>query len=169
MDVAMVQTLARHKTLDELLARYGHIVIDECHHVPAVMTERILGAAPARYVTGLTATPKRRDGHHPIIAMQCGQGRQPLVLTERREHLERLAAHLANANLTLITLHGEMRPAEQRAAREQLASGDVEGGPRVVLAIGRYIGEGFDNSRLDTLILAMPIAWKAPSLNTPGG
>lgn len=222
VDVAMVQSLARHKTLDELLARYGHIVIDECHHVPAVMTERILRAAPARYVTGLTATPKRRDGHHPIITMQCGpvrqaldhdperharrlaqrvvrrdtqfdpqtlptephiqeifnalaadeprtemiagdtlklaaQGRQLLVLTERREHLEQLAAHLATANLTLITLHGEMRPAEHRSARERLASSD---GQRVVLATGRYIGEGFDDPRLDTLILAMPIAWK---------
>ncbi len=72
VDVAMVQSLARHKTLDQLLAGYGHIVVDECHHVPAVTTERILQAAPARYVTGLTTTPTRRDGHHPIITMQCG-------------------------------------------------------------------------------------------------
>jgi hypothetical protein len=78
VDVAMVQSLARHKTLDQLLAGYGHIVIDECHHVPAVMTERVLQAAPARYVTGLTATPKRRDGHHPIIAMQCGPVRHTI-------------------------------------------------------------------------------------------
>ncbi len=42
------------------------------HHVPAVTTERVLQTAPARYVTGLTATPYRRGGHHPIIAMQCG-------------------------------------------------------------------------------------------------
>ena len=56
----------------KLLANYGHVVVDECHHVPAVSTERVLRSAPARYVTGLTATPYRRDGHHPIIAMQCG-------------------------------------------------------------------------------------------------
>jgi len=78
VDVAMVQSLARHKTLDELLAGYGHIVVDECHHVPAVMTERVLQAAPARYLTGLTATPKRRDGHHPIITMQCGPVRHTI-------------------------------------------------------------------------------------------
>jgi len=233
VDVAMVQSLARHKTLDQLLTRYGHIVIDECHHVPAVMTERVLRAAPARYVTGLTATPKRRDGHHPIITMQCGpvrhtlghdperharrlvqrvvrrdtqfdpqtlptdahiqevfgalaadeartemiardtaalaaQGRQPLVLTERREHLERLAAHLATGSLTLITLHGEMRPTEHRTAREQLASSDADGSQRVVLATGRYIGEGFDDPRLDTLILAMPVAWKGTVVQYAG-
>lgn len=230
VDVAMVQSLARHKTLDELLAGYGHVVIDECHHVPAVTTERVLRSAPARFVTGLTATPKRRDGHHPIIAMQCGpvrhtigvdairssaqlaqrvvrrdthfdpatlptdphiqevftalvadtartemiakdtlklvaQGRRPIVLTERREHLERLAAHLDQGSHTLITLHGEMRPAEHRDAREQLADQDRE---RVVLATGRYIGEGFDDPRLDTLQLAMPIAWKGTVVQYAG-
>ena len=72
LDVATVQSLARRKNLQELLADYGHVVVDECHHVPAVTTERVLQSAPARYVTGLTATPYRRDGHHPIIAMQCG-------------------------------------------------------------------------------------------------
>jgi len=72
LDVATVQSLARRGDLQELLARYGHIVVDECHHVPAVTTERLLRAAPARWVAGLTATPHRRDGHHPIISMQCG-------------------------------------------------------------------------------------------------
>jgi len=78
LDVAMVQSLARHHTRDKLLARYGHVVVDECHHVPAVTTERVLRSAPARYVTGLTATPTRRDGHHPIIKMQCGPVRHTI-------------------------------------------------------------------------------------------
>ena len=60
------------------LGRYGHVVVDECHHVPAVSVERVLGACPARFVTGLTATPYRRDGHHPIIAMQCGPVRHTI-------------------------------------------------------------------------------------------
>jgi superfamily II DNA or RNA helicase len=232
VDVAMVQSLARHKTLDELLAGYGHIVIDECHHVPAVMTERVLSAAPARCITGLTAKPKRRDGHHPIITMQCGpvrhtidpdatrssqplvlrvvrrdtrfdpqalpaeahiqevyaalaaderrtemiaadtlqltaQGRHPIVLTERRDHLERLTQLLAPSNHTLIVLHGDMRPAEHRAARAQLTRNDGDGG-RVVLATGRYIGEGFDDPCLDALLLAMPIAWKGTVVQYAG-
>jgi superfamily II DNA or RNA helicase len=230
VDVAMVQSLARHKTLAELLARYGHVVVDECHHVPAVTTERVLRAAPARFITGLTATPKRRDGQHPIITMQCGpvrhtisvdavrtsrqlaqrvvrrdtcfdpailptephiqevftalvadeartemiatdtlelaaRGRRPIVLTERREHLERLATLLNQGSDTLITLHGEMRPAEHRDAREQLANIDQG---RVVLATGRYIGEGFDDPLLDTLLLAMPIAWKGTVIQYAG-
>jgi superfamily II DNA or RNA helicase len=74
LDIATVQSLARRKSLRELLAGYGygHVVVDECHHVPAVTAERVLRSAAARCVTGLTATPYRRDGHHPIIAMQCG-------------------------------------------------------------------------------------------------
>lgn len=232
VDIAMVQSLARHKTLDELLAGYGHIVVDECHHVPAVTTERVLQAAPARYVTGLTATPNRRDGHHPIIAMQCGpvrhtidpgatrssqpltlrvvqrdtpfdpqtlptdphiqevytalaaderrtemiatdtlelagQGRNPIVLTERRDHLERLAERLAKSDHTLIVLHGDMRPAEHRATQEQLTSTN-RGARRVVLATGRYIGEGFDDPHLDALLLAMPIAWKGTVVQYAG-
>lgn len=232
LDVAMIQSLARHGALDQLLARYGHIVVDECHHVPAVMTERVLQTTPARYVIGLTATPQRRDGHHPIISMQCGpvrhrleskataggeplelcvirretsfdpnvlptdaaiqeiysvlaadenrtelivsdtlaaidRGRCPIVLTERREHLERLSARLGSRVPSLITLHGEMRPGERRSALERLRSSSDPRG-RVILATGRYIGEGFDDPHLDTLLLAMPIAWKGTIVQYAG-
>src|SRR5437899_2906916 len=61
--------------VSDLVARYGHVVIDECHHIPAVSFERVLSEAKARYVTGLTATPYRRDGHQPIIEMHCGSTR----------------------------------------------------------------------------------------------
>jgi superfamily II DNA or RNA helicase len=232
LDVAMVQSLTRRDALEELLAGYGHVVVDECHHVPAVTTERVLQAAPARCVTGLTATLRRRDGLHPIVAMQCGpvrhtidqgsthaeralqlrvvrrdtpfdpsvlptdasiqevysalagdeerteliagealellgQGRSPIVLTERREHLERLQAHLADRVPTLVALHGEMSAAASRAATEQLATAS-DGEPCLVLATGRYVGEGFDEPRLDTLLLAMPIAWKGTVVQYAG-
>jgi len=173
IDVAMVQSLARHDDPSELLAPYGQIIVDECHHVAAVTTEQILQAAPARYVLGLTATPHRRDGHDPIIAMQCGpvrhviasqatsstrtlalrvvrrdtsfdpstlptepsiqeiygalaederrtemiahdalelaaDGRSPIILTERRDHLDRLTAHLSDRGTSLVCLHGDM-------------------------------------------------------------
>jgi superfamily II DNA or RNA helicase len=230
LDVAMIQSLARREALQELLADYGHVVVDECHHVPAVTTERVLQAVPARYVTGLTATLRRRDGHHPIVAMQCGpvrhtiaqgsteehalqlrvvrretgfnpsalpteasiqevfgaladddertrliaeealelvgQGRTPIVLTERREHLESLQAHLVDRVPTLVPLHGEMSAAASRAATERLGASDGE--PCLVLATGRYIGEGFDEPRLDTLLLAMPIAWKGTVVQYAG-
>jgi hypothetical protein len=78
LDIAMVQTLARRDDLHDLVRAYGHVVIDECHHVPAVQVERVLAAIPARYITGLTATPYRRDGHQPIITMQCGPVRHSI-------------------------------------------------------------------------------------------
>jgi superfamily II DNA or RNA helicase len=218
IDVAMIQSLAR-RDLGEL-SRYGHVVVDECHHVPALTTERVLREIPARKVTGLTATPERRDGHDPIVTMQCGpvrhtilattqietatrrvlltrappfdvmalppdpgiqevlsavaadrsrteqiaadvleelrQERFPLVLTERREHLDVLAELIATHTDRVAVLHGGIGKRARRRVDELLNSEE----PRVLLATGRYIGEGFDDPRLDTLMLAMPIAWK---------
>jgi hypothetical protein len=79
VDVAMIQALMRRDDAPQLLDRYGQVVVDECHHVPALSVERLLREVPARHVTGLTATPRRRDGHHPIIAMQCGPVRHTLT------------------------------------------------------------------------------------------
>jgi superfamily II DNA or RNA helicase len=232
IDVAMVQTLARRTDIREFLRPYGHIIVDECHHVPAVSIDGVLSAASARFVTGLTATPYRRDGHQPIITMQCGpvrhrardetcrqadvqdrrvirretdfnreglppepsiqeiygaMGRDPdrlslvvsdardlvqqrravIVLTERREHLDRLADELSGDVPDLVVLHGGIKPKARRSALAQLAelSNDE---PRLVLATGRYIGEGFDDPRLDTLLLAMPIAWKGTVIQYAG-
>lgn len=218
IDVVMIQSLVRRDLRE--LGRYGYVVVDECHHVPAFTTERVLRELPARAVTGLTATPERRDGHHPIITMQCGpvrhtitatvqveaatrrvllarvppfdvtalppdpgiqevlgavaadrnrteriaadvlgelrEGRFPLVLTERREHLDALTELIGTHTDRVAVLHGGIGKRARRRADELVASWE----PRAVLATGRYIGEGFDDPRLDTLILAMPIAWK---------
>ena len=48
------------------------LIVDECHHVSAVSFEQILKYSNALYVYGLTATSIRKDGHQPIIFMQCG-------------------------------------------------------------------------------------------------
>lgn len=231
IDVAMVQTLARGET-DDFGRGYGHVVIDECHHVPAVSIERVLAAIPARYITGLTATPYRRDGHQPIIGMQCGpirhvvdaatthqqhaldlrvvkrdtsfnpdvlpressiqeiysalaadddrlelvvsdarrllrEGRAPIILTERREHLDRLAGQLDGDVPNLVVLHGGVQQKARRASLQHLSDLPSDE-PRLVLATGRYIGEGFDDPRLDTLLLAMPIAWKGTVVQYAG-
>ena len=232
VDIAMVQTLAHSAFDSATLHGYGHVVVDECHHVPAISVERVLSAIPARYFTGLTATPYRRDGLHPIIAMQCGpirhsvaasaidyhadlqrhvirretdfdgrdlprdatmqeiysalaadpdrlqrvvadaldlvkNGRAVMVLTERRDHLERLAAALREHLPHLVVLHGGIRVKARRDALRHLADlPDDEG--RLVLATGRYIGEGFDDPRLDTLLLTMPIAWKGTLVQYAG-
>ncbi len=72
IDIAVMQSLSRREDLAELLDGYGQIIVDECHHLSAFSFEGILKQAKARYVIGLTATPVRRDGHQPIIFMQCG-------------------------------------------------------------------------------------------------
>jgi superfamily II DNA or RNA helicase len=232
VDIAMIQTLARSGELHDLVRAYGHVVIDECHHVPAVQVERVLSAVPARYVTGLTATPYRRDGHQPIITMQCGpvrhnvsepkvcagkplerrvirrdtsfdpsvlpsqawiqeiygalasdidrlglvladirelvrEDRALVVLTERREHLDRIANSMREEIPNLVVLHGGIKPKARRAAMTQLAE-QPDDEPRLILATGRYLGEGFDDPRLDTLLLTMPIAWKGTVVQYAG-
>src|SRR5207249_4893 len=72
IDVAMIQSLVRNDAVADLVAGYGQVIVDECHHLPAVSFERVLSEVKARYVVGLTATPQRRDGHHPITQMQLG-------------------------------------------------------------------------------------------------
>ena len=72
IDVAVMQSLSRKENVTEILDKYGQIIVDECHHLSAFSFESILKQCRAKYVIGLTATPIRRDGHHPIIFMQCG-------------------------------------------------------------------------------------------------
>lgn len=72
IDVGIIQSMSRKGIVKDFISEYGQIIIDECHHISAFSFEQILKQAKARYVLGLTATPIRKDGHHPIIVMQCG-------------------------------------------------------------------------------------------------
>lgn len=72
VDVAVLQSLVRKGEVDDIVADYGQIVVDECHHVSAVSFEAAVRAVKAKYVLGLSATVTRQDGQHPIIFMQCG-------------------------------------------------------------------------------------------------
>ena len=230
IDVAMIQSFMRKGEISDLLAGYGHVVVDECHHVPAVSFERVLSEVRARYVTGLTATPRRRDGQHPILEMQLGParfiadrksstarrfthrlivretafelvgdpdrsiqhiyralvhddarnalilddvigsleaGHSPIVLTERRDHLELLADRLRGFSKHLIVLSGGVGAKKSREALATLGS-IPEDEERLVLATGRYIGEGFDDARLDTLFLTMPVSWRGTVVQYTG-
>ena len=88
IDIATMQALSRKGEVSDLLENYGHIVVDECHHLSAVSFEAILKSAKARYVLGLTATPNRRDGKHPIIFMQCGPIRHQAGRTENMPSIQ---------------------------------------------------------------------------------
>ncbi|MDB5970669.1 MAG: type restriction protein res subunit [Hydrocarboniphaga sp.] len=220
IDVAVMQSLFRQGETSERVEQYGHVIVDECHHLSAASFEAILKRVKARYVLGLTATPFRRDGQQPIIFMQCGPvrhtaakpegaptilevvpryldgridvpadagiqdvfrrladdtartaaiaaeivgafqaGRKVLVLTERTGHIDAIRTALGERVGNLFALHGRM-PKKVRAAvlaNLEALAGDA---PRVLLATGKLIGEGFDHPPLDTLVLAMPISWK---------
>ena len=186
LDVAMIQSVVRKGQVDDLVASYGHVIVDECHHLPAVSFERVLAEAKARYIVGLTATPQRRDGHHPITEMQLGpvrfaieprsdaaarpfaqrlyvrdtdfrvtsadgaptiqqiyaalaaderrnalilddvirsleEGHSPIVLTERKDHLDYLASRLEGFTRHLVVLRGGMGAKQRRAVKDRLA------------------------------------------------
>lgn len=226
IDIALIQSLVRRGEVSDLVADYGHLVVDECHHLSAASFELVARRAKARYVLGLSATIARKDGHHPIIFMQCGPvrhrvdartqaaergithraklratafqlspplaasdrpsmpavyaaiaqdesrnnlifddvlkaleaKRSPIVLTERRDHLEYLQDRFSRFVRNLVVLRGGMSASERKVAETALRVTDDQ--ERLILATGRYIGEGFDDQRLDTLFLTMPISWK---------
>jgi superfamily II DNA or RNA helicase len=72
VDVAVIQSLYRQDEVKDFVAEYGQLIVDECHHISAFTFEQVMRQVKAKYVVGLTATPTRKDGHHPIIYMQCG-------------------------------------------------------------------------------------------------
>ena len=95
------------------------------------------------------------------------EGRSPILLTERKEHLEILAKKFYSFVRNVITLKGGMRVKERKSIMEKLAA-IPDGEERLLLATGRYIGEGFDDARLDTLFLVMPVSWKGTLVQYAG-
>jgi len=72
IDVALIQSLVRKGVVDDRIGDYGHLIVDECHHLSARSFELVASRAKAKFVVGLSATVARKDGHHPVIFMQCG-------------------------------------------------------------------------------------------------
>ncbi len=72
IDIALLQSLQRKGEVKDFVADYGHIIADECHHLSAFSFEQVMRQAKAKFILGLTATPVRKVGHHPIIFLQCG-------------------------------------------------------------------------------------------------
>lgn len=225
IDVAIMQSMGSAHEIKPFIEEYGMVIIDECHHVPAVSFENVMKQVQAKYVYGLTATPTRQDGHHPILYMYLGpiryhvdakiqamrrpfthvmlprftgtqfhldeqnafpvigqyysqmmqddlrnhmilddvfacvkERRNCLLLSERTEHVQLLASLLRNQVPVVHVLMGGKSTAETKRQLEALRNAPDEV-PLVVCATGKYIGEGFDEPRLDTLFLTMPISW----------
>ncbi len=88
VDIAVIQSLHRKEEVKDFVGEYGQVIVDECHHISAFTFEQVMKQVKAKYVVGLTATPTRKDGHHPIIYMQCGPTRfsmSPRTMTELRQ------------------------------------------------------------------------------------
>ena len=225
VDVAIMQSMGIADEIKPFIKEYGMIIVDECHHVPAVSFENVMKQVQAKYVYGLTATPTRQDGHHPILYMHIGpicyrvdakdqatkrpfthvmlprftgtqfhldeqnaspaigqyyrqmmqddlrnhmivedvltcakEQRNCLLLSERTEHVQLLASLLRDQITTVHTLTGGKSSTESKRQLDALRNMPDEI-PLVVCATGKYIGEGFDEARLDTLFLTMPISW----------
>jgi hypothetical protein len=211
IDVGIIQSLVRKGVVDDRVAEYGHVIVDECHHLSAHSFEQVVRQAKARFVVGLSATVARKDGHHPIIFMQCGpvrhqvnaraqaasrpfehfvlvqpsfqpngspdsdkrvefqtlyqelvgdqtrtrricedvvdsvrNGRSPLILTERNEHLDRFEHELASRVDHIVVLRAGMGKKQRQAVNDRLAAIPRQEG-RIILATGKYVGEGFDD------------------------
>lgn len=223
IDIALIQSCLDEDGVKPFVQDYGLVIVDECHHVSSITFEQVLMSIKAHTIYGLTATPIRKDGHQPIIFMQCGPirfttdaksqiakqsfdrfliprftsynsiledrlsiatlykylsedeirnnlivedickavntGRTPIILTNRTAHVSVLAEKLKATIKNVISLTGAGTTREKREAMQRLQTiPDSE--QLVIVATGKYIGEGFDYPRLDTLFLALPISWK---------
>lgn len=106
----------------------------------------------------LAQDEKRNDLIFDDVLLSLEAGRRPVILTERRDHLEYFRTRLETFTRNLVVLYGGMNATERRTADEGMKRPDTE--ERLVLATGRYLGESFDDASLDTLFLTMPISWK---------
>jgi superfamily II DNA or RNA helicase len=123
------------------------------------LPQDLQGAGIQAIYAALAADAARNDLICADVRHLLAEGRTPLVLTERIDHLEALAANLDGAAPHVLVLRGGVGRRRRRVATEALAAvGDGE--PCVLLAPGRYIGEGFDDARPDTLLLTMPVSWR---------
>jgi len=102
IDVALIQSLVRNGEVDDIVGNYGHLIVDECHHLSATSFELVARRSKAQYVVGLSATVARKDGHHPIIFMQCGPVRHRV--DARVQAAERGIRHRARERSTKFEL-----------------------------------------------------------------
>jgi superfamily II DNA or RNA helicase len=131
--------------------------------LPEARTEQ-----PIQRIYQMLATDDRRNKlilNDIIAALE--EARSPIVLTERKDHLDFLADRLRAFTRHLVVLKGGASAKRRRDALSALEAipGTEE---RLVLAAGRYIGEGFDDARLDTLFLTMPISWRGTLVQYTG-
>ena len=103
VDIAMLQSMGDADNIKPWIRDYGMVIVDEGHHVPAVSFEQVLKAVQAKYIYGLTATPKRQDGHHPILNMYIGDIRYSVDAKQQAQ--KRPFTHIMIPRFTGIRFH----------------------------------------------------------------
>ncbi|MCL1973146.1 MAG: DEAD/DEAH box helicase [Endomicrobia bacterium] len=101
IDIAMLQTLSRRKDLKETMSKYGQIIIDECHHIAAFSFEQVVKHFQGKYVLGISATPERKDGHQPIVSMQCGE----VISADKKHYFKNISDRFVNYKTTDFEYH----------------------------------------------------------------
>ena len=222
VDVAMVGSMYHKGTFNDFINSYGMVLMDECHHCGSNTSIEVMQKVNARYVYGVTATPKRGDNLEKIIHMLLGpirhsytakerameqgighyvyprytrvidtnesknningayalisastarnemiledtrtcvkEGRTPVILTRYKEQAKYLYDHLQEDADYVFVLYGDNSDKENSEVRRKLKE-LTKDQSLILVATGQKIGEGFDYSRLDTLMLAVPVSF----------
>lgn len=219
VDIASIYSFEDNEKRKEILSKYGMLIIDEVHHIAARTFEQAIRSSTAKYVYGLTATPKRADGNEKIIFKTIGNiiyehkdkkstfdkildpritsfsltnkdklltyveicnklvdnternnliiadiknnftnKKNILVLTDRVEHTKILKEKINEFTDKVFVINGQMKTKEKNIISKQINSIEEDG--YIIIATGKYIGEGFDLPSLNTLFLTMPFKWE---------
>src|ERR1017187_5117324 len=130
LDIAMLPSLARIEDYAAFFQGYGLVVVDECHHVPAVTFEALLKACPSRKILGLTATPLRKDGLEKLIHLQCGPVRHTIKTTTgatapRTVYVRRSSFHMPDSLGQRPPLHAVWEALVADVGRAKQIASDV--------------------------------------------
>ena len=224
IDVASIKSLWNNGDVLDITKNYEMIIIGECHHTAAYTFEQAINTGNAKYVYGISATPERKNGHTPIIKMQCGdirykvdsqkfnkelnipmkvivksshlnftnpninnyelneindliskdvlrseniikdikkeykKGKNILVLTERLTLMNYIYDKLSTYTKNTFKYYGGIGKKVLKNYEENINKINDNNENKIIVATGSYIGEGFDDSKLDTLFLTMPIS-----------
>lgn len=219
VDIASIHSFEDDEKRNDILSKYGMIIVDEVHHVAAKTFEQVIRSSTSKHIYGLTATPKRSDGNEKIIFKTIGDivyehkeknnkfdkileprltsfilaskdkllsyvdicnklieskernhqivedikkcyinKKNILVLTDRVEHTKILKEQIKLFTDKVFVINGQMKTKEKNEISKQINSINNDG--YIIIATGKYIGEGFDLPSLNTLFLTMPFKWE---------
>lgn len=219
IDIASIHSFDDSVESNEILSKYGMIIVDEVHHLAARTFERVLRNTNTKYIYGLTATPKRSDRNEKIIyktigdiiyehqnthselskilipkitnfrltskdkllsyVEQCNKlvsneernkliiediktcilkKKNIILLSERIEHIRCLYEKISEFCNNVYIINGQMKMSEKKEVSQQISNICEDG--YIILATGKYIGEGFDLPSLNTLFITMPFKWE---------